>query len=474
VRRVLSLGDLLVIAAAAIGPAFVLATVFGPMVLAGGSATPLALVFVSIVMACIAIGYQRLGERSPNAGSSYSWVRTAFGSAAGAYAAWVLIVANVFAVVATAVPAGTYTLALFAPALAESPLAGAIVGTGWVLASGLLLYSGLRPTAKVTNVLLIAELAILTLGAGVAFTHPVVAHAASGAPFPGGAALIGAMVIGIWMIDGWEVSASTAEEAQAPTNVPGISGLIGLVLSAAVLWLCMLAFMRVGTLDGFALHEGDAMAYIGLQLGGNVWRIAIAATVLVSLAAALQTTLVYLTRSFYAMGRDGVLPLGLGALDRRAQPTRAIVLMTGAGMAFTLGSGLSKTIRAAFDFILNGTSVFLGILFIMSAAAAVRIFASDPARRISGVVLPAFGTLALTAILAFSFIGDETSTRAFIVGAAAAGVPLAVWRGRVAKRTPLAFDVPVEADGSTAESHAARRSNGAVGRGSESSRASKQ
>ncbi len=430
-QRVLSLGDLLVIAAAAIGPAFVLATVFGPMVAAGGSATPLALVVVAIVMACIAVGYQRLGERYPTAGSSYSWVRAAFGATAGAYAAWVLIVANIFAVVATAVPAGTYTLALFAPAAADSPLAGAAVATVWVFASGLLLYAGLRPTARVTNVLLIVEIIVLTVGAIAAFTHPVVAHAATVAPFPGNAALLGAMVIGIWMIDGWEVSASAAEEAQAANRAPGLSGLIGLALSAVILWLCMTAFMRVGTLDGFAAHEGDAMAYVGLQLGGNIWRIVIAALVLVSLAASLQTTLVYLTRSFYAMGRDGVLPAGLGALDRREQPAGAIVLMTAGGMLFTLASGLSPTIRAAFSFILSGTSVFLGILFVLSAAAAVRVFMRDRRHALTGIAIPALGSIALVLLLVFSFSQDDPSTRFFILAAVVAGVPLAVWRARV-------------------------------------------
>jgi len=434
-QRVLKLGDLLVIAAAAIGPAFVLATVFGPMVTSGGSATPLALVLVALVMACIAIGYQRLGERYPNAGSSYSWVRTAFGPTAGAYAAWVLIVANIFAIVATAVPAGAYTLALFAPGLAGSPLAGALVATVWVLASGLLLHTGLRPTALVTNVLLVAEIVILGIGAVSAFTHPLIPAAAAGSPFPGGVALLAAMVIGIWMIDGWEVSAATAEEAESGNRAPGLSGLIGLVLSAAVLWLCITAFMRVGTLDGFAAHEGDAMAYIGLQLGGNTWRIVIASLVLVSLAASLQTTLVYLTRSFYAMGRDGVLPPELGALDTRGQPTRAIVLITAGGMIFTLSSGLSPTIRAAFDFILSGTSVFLGILFIMSAGACVRIFARDRRHRVTGIAVPAFGAAALALLLVFSFAQNDVSTRLFIIGAGLAGLPLAFWRGRVSERS---------------------------------------
>ncbi|MFN2460724.1 MAG: APC family permease [Candidatus Velthaea sp.] len=429
-RRVLGFADLFVIAAASIGPAFSLATTFGAMVGAGGSGTPLALLLVTAVMACVAAAYRRLGERYPNAGSSYSWVRVAFGPVAGAYAAWVLIVANVFAVVATAVPAGTYTLALIAPVLADRPLADALAGTVWVCAAGALLYAGLRPTARVTSALLVAELLVLALVAGAALLQPVAEHAAARAAAPPASGLIAALVIGIWMIDGWEVSASAAEESADAARAPGAGGLAGLLLSAAVLWLCMTAFLRVGTLDGFAAHEGDAMAYVGAALGGNAWRVALSVTVLVSLAASLQTTLIYLTRSFFAMGRDGVLPDALGALDRRAQPARAIVVMTALGMGFTLASGLSPTLKDAFAFILSGTSVFLGLLFALSAAAAVRVFARDRAALLDGVVLPGVATAVLLAVLGASVVGDDPGIRAFIGIAAGAGLPLAWWRGR--------------------------------------------
>jgi amino acid transporter len=217
------------------------------------------------------------------------------------------------------------------------------------------------------------------------------------------------------MIDGWEVSASTAEEARDAENGPGVGGLLGLVLTSAVLFGCMAAFLRVGTLAGFSAHEGDALAYVGSAIGGGPWRVAITITVLASLAAALQATLIYLTRSFFAMGRDGVLPLALGALDVRGQPTRAVVLLTGIGIAGTLASGFSPDIRSAFDFILEGTSAFIGALFVISAAAAVRIFAHEPGERWAGVILPAIGTLSLTT---------------FIAVAALAGVPLALWRAR--------------------------------------------
>lgn len=434
-RRVLGFGDLLLLAAASIGPAFSLATTLGPMVTAGGSATPTALLLVTLIMVCVALAYRRLGARHPNAGSAYTWVRIAFGSHAGAYAAWVLIVANLFAIVATALPAGIYTLSLLAfvlPGIAGTPFADGLVGAAWVLGAGLLLYRGLRPTSRLANALAIAELLVLTAAALVAALHVPARGAVAAAPAPAGAGLIGAIAIGIWMIDGWEVSASTAEEAHHGHTAPGAGGLAGLLLTALVLGVCMSAFLRVGTPAGFAANEGDAMAYVGEAIGGGAWRVAISATVLVSLAAALQTTLVYLTRSFFAMGRDGVLPQRFGTLDARDQPAFAIALLTAAGVAGLVASAFFSSVREAFAFILSGTTVFLGLLFILSAAAAVRIFARSRSARIDGVVLPALATVALGGVLAVSVAQGDRPTQLFLLAAAVAGLPFAWWRGPAA------------------------------------------
>jgi amino acid transporter len=430
-RRVLGFGDLLLLAAASIGPAFSLATTFGPMEAAGGSATPLALLLVTAIMVCVAVAYRRLGARYPNAGSAYTWVRIAFGSHAGAYAAWVLIVANLFAIVATALPAGIYTLALlglFVPGIANTPLADGLVGAAWVLGAGALLYLGLRPTSRLANALAIAELIVLAVAAAFAFVHVPVRDAVAAAPPPAAGGLIGAIAIGIWMIDGWEVSASTAEEAYHADTAPGAGGLAGLLLTAAVLWLCMSAFLRAGTPAGFAANEGDAMAYVGEAIGGGPWRFAITATVLVSLAASLQTTLVYLTRSFFAMGRDEVLPQRFGTLDAREQPAFAIVLLTAVGVAALVASAFFPSVRAAFDFILSGTTVFLGVLFMLSAAAAVRIFMWTRSAMLDGVVLPALATLALGGVLAVSVAQGDRPTQLFLLAVAVAGVPFARWR----------------------------------------------
>jgi amino acid transporter len=433
--RVLALRDLIVVAAASMGPAFSLATTMAAMLATAGRWTWLALALVALLMAMIAVGYKRLGERMRDAGSSYAWIRAAFGPEAGAYGAWVLLVANLFAVLATALPAGTYTLDLVAPALAPNGLAVALVACAWIVAAALLLWYGLRPTALVAFALLGAEVVVLAAAAGLSAAHPR-SDGVAFAPLPlGWGALVPAMVVGIWMIDGWEVAASTAEEAQGAPSVPGWGGLAGLVLTSAVLLGAIAAFARIGSAAGFAAHESDALAYVGDLLGG-AWRPVLTATVLVSLAAALQTTLVYLTRSIYAMGRDRLLPRGLGTLDKRSEPAAAIVTIAALSALFALLAGLSPTAKGAFGVALAGTSWFLGLLFVLSALAAVRFFASQGTARWSGAVVPGTAALALSVILALGFAADDTLTRGFIAASAIIGLPLALWRGWALRRAP--------------------------------------
>jgi amino acid transporter len=427
-RRVLRLRDLVVVAAASMGPAFSLATTLAAMLAAAGRWTWLALVIVAVLMAMIAAGYKRLGERMRDAGSSYAWIRAAFGRRGGAYGAWILLVANMFAVLATALPAGTYTLDLLRPELAANALAVALAACGWIVASALLLWYGLRPTAMLALILLVAEIVVLAAAALASAGHARAdAIAFTGAPVAWGG-IVSAIVLGIWLIDGWESSASTAEEAQGAPSAPGAGALVALGLTTVLLLAATWAFTRIGSAGGFAAHEGDALAYVGGLLGGS-WTKLLSVTVLVSLAASLQTTLVYLSRSVYAMGRDGLLPRALGELDRRAEPAAAIALITILSLIFTLAAGLSPTANVAFELVLKGTSWFIGALFVMTAAAAVRVFAPERTARWSGAVLPGVGGAALGVVLLLAVVRDDAATRWFIAGAAVLGLPLAFWRG---------------------------------------------
>jgi amino acid transporter len=443
--RVLGLFDISVLASAAMGPAYSLAATMGLMVAAAGNAATLALVLLSAIMLCIAVAFSRLSTASPNAGSSFSWIAGAFGPAVGTYAAWLLLLSNYFATMSTALPAGIYTLELFSQRAADSPLADALVGTIWIVASTLLLAIGLRPTAIATAVFLIAELAVVLASAVACYVvHPGAEAALPAASItPGFGGVIIAMVLGIWMTDGWEVSASASEEATGARDTPGRGGIIGLVVTVAVLLFAMNAYLRVGSVAGFSAHQADAMSYVADRLGGGFWRIAIVATVLVSTSATLWTTILYLSRSVYAMGRDGVLPRATGTLDARGVPVNSLLVVSFCVSLCTLATGLFPKVLTALNLVVSATSVFLGILFCMSALAAVRSLAGKPGQPLwSSVAVPLAGAVTLLVVIGYAVALSDPVTRWIELAGLALGIPFAFWRGRRVVISAALFRTP--------------------------------
>jgi amino acid transporter len=434
--RVLRFFDVSVLASASMGPAYSLASTMGLIVVAAGFAAPLALLALSAIMLCIAVSFAYLTRVAPNAGSSYSWIGMAFGPFAGGYGAWLLLLSNFFATMATAVPAGIYTLALLAPAHAQDPLWAAAVGALWILGSGALLYLGVRPTAHVTLIALAFEIGVLLAAALAAALHaPVAAPATTtSSVLPGSFGIVGfltAMTLSVWMSDGWEVSASTSEEVDDAASASGRGGVTGLVATTVVLVVCMFAFQHLGSLQGFADNQADALAYVGSLLGGPWWRLAIVMTVLASTLATLWTTILYLSRSVYAMGRDGVMPRALGTLDRRNEPFWAMAAVCMLVTICELITGLSKSAADQLTLVINASSVFLGLLFALSAAAAAKRFWAEPAARVGGVLVPLAGALALLGVLGATVAVEDHKLAAYACAGVALGIPFALWRGRV-------------------------------------------
>ena len=109
--------DISVLSSAAMGPAYSLAATMGPMVAAAGAATPYALASLTAIMLCIAVSFSMLSRSRPMP-DRHIRGSDGFGNSAGAYGAWLLILSNFFATLAIAVPAGSYTLEFLAPAYA--------------------------------------------------------------------------------------------------------------------------------------------------------------------------------------------------------------------------------------------------------------------------------------------------------------------------------------------------------------------
>ncbi|MDE2572077.1 MAG: APC family permease, partial [bacterium] len=245
------------------------------------------------------------------------------------------------------------------------------------------------------------------------------------------AGVLSAAVLSIWVVDGWEASAASSEERLGPSREPGLAGVLALLVTSAALSLFAVVALRLGTIDGYAKHSADTMEYIGGLLGGGAWLRIIAATVLVSSAASLFTTMLYLSRSAFAMARDGVLPRALAHVHPRfGTPGGAILGMMAATAISTALAGLSPSVNAALNAIVDASSVFLGALFVLSALACAATFAPESrgGERVRTVLLPSVGALWLGGIVIYGIVGGDAVQRLISFGGLIAGVPFALWR----------------------------------------------
>ncbi|HLW37374.1 MAG TPA: amino acid permease, partial [Candidatus Eremiobacteraceae bacterium] len=210
-----------------------------------------------------------------------------------------------------------------------------------------------------------------------------------------------------------------------------------------VVWFCMVAFLHVGTVDGFTNHQEDALAYVASRLGGGWVTGLMTAAVLVSSAAALWTTMLSLSRGIFAMSRDGLLPRALAAVHPRYGSPSAAILAVGipCGIVMLL-SGVFSNARDTLLTVVGASSIFLGGTFIAGgfACAYLHIKESGTSKHLlSGVILPVIGSLWTLAFLIYDVWKEQGPffQRIIIAGIALALI-FAVTAGRwVAKQAPL-------------------------------------
>ncbi len=413
--RSLSLVDLSVLASSSMAPAYSLAAVMGLVVATAGLGAPLAVIVSTIPIAFIAIGFMRLSMAKPSAGGAYTWARIAFGNRIGWFTALLVIVAYYFGTMASAVPAGVYTinaLSLLHAHLSVTPLSIAIAGVAWTIFSTYFLIIGARPTALLSALFLAFEIAALLFIAVIALAHPFSGTKPPG-PWPIGitigatgiTGLIVGAVLSIWISAGWEIATYSSEESKGSASTPGAGALIGLLTTMALVWFCMVAFMHVGTVDGFSNHQEDALAYVAQRLGGG-WIIALMiANVLVSSAAALWTTMQVLSRVVFAMARDGLLPGALARVHPRyGSPWVAILAISIPVSVLLVFSGLESSAQHTLNTVVSGSSIFVGATFIITGLACASLHARESSKTrhfFSGIIVPAIGALWTLAFLIY-------------------------------------------------------------------------
>lgn len=293
-----------------------------------GAQVPFAFILSTIAMLIVASCMAQLARHQASAGGYYSWIRSALGQRVGFMVGWLVLAGSFMVVPGVYAAVGVYVATI---------LARYGVDINWLVLALILLVLvtavnilGVRPSVRIGLVILVAELIIVTVlsiivvAKGGAAGNSIVPFEV---PSGGFGAIGGAMVFGVLSFVGFEAVATVGEEASRPRSQIPIA-----LFAAVIIGGVFLTFGAYAATIGFGVNHisglvGNAAPYDSLaQTFAPGFRIAIDVAGVTSFTASLLLTTLAVSRIYYAMARDRLLPSVLATVSPRfGTPVVAIV-----------------------------------------------------------------------------------------------------------------------------------------------------
>jgi amino acid transporter len=329
---------------ATIAPAFAILASFVFIVGFAGIVTPWAYAFGGALLALQALSAAQLAKVFPSAGGWYTWIARSLHPRAGFFA-------GVFFSVWLP-PVGALTLSLLGSTVLEPAIKEEYnVTIPWwiwvVLGLALVIwwaYAGIVVSERLLLITGSIEIVLMVALAVTALFNPGPGGFSLAPLNPGNFGLASNLFLGIvfsiFAFSGWESTGPLAEESRNPRrNIP-----IGLVGSVLIL-MAYFVFVTWGYLVGFGVDKVGEISFdipfpvttVAERVWGGGWVLLLFAL----LNSAIAVSIACFnggTRTWYAMGRSGVLPSALGKVTpSRQTPDNAIHLQVAVNVvAFAL------------------------------------------------------------------------------------------------------------------------------------------
>ncbi|MBL8554114.1 MAG: amino acid permease [Phenylobacterium sp.] len=314
-----------------------------------GPAVILSFLAAGIVCAGAALCYAEMASLTPQAGSAYTYSYVTLGEAVAWFIGWSLILEYTLVCSAVSVGWSGYASGLIRDAglgIPEAFLDKGIVDVPAIFialaVTGLLLV-GTRESATVNFVLVCVKLA--ALAAFVAFTLPYFdpTHFQPFAPFGYGATdidgkkfgVMGAAAIIFFAFYGFDAISTAAEEAKNPKRDLTI-GIVGSMALCTLIYMVIAACALGANPYGEFSKSNEPLAHVLRQLGQPQAAGVIAGAAVLAMPTVIMVFMFGQSRVFFAMARDGLLPRGLAAVNRRGVPA-AVTVLTGVIAAIIAG-----------------------------------------------------------------------------------------------------------------------------------------
>jgi len=404
--------DALVIGLASTSPAYSVAAVIGPVVALVGVYAPGVFLASFVPMLLIASAFYYLNRADQDCGTTFSWVTRAMGPWIGWLGGWSIAMTGVLVIGSLADVAVRFgLLALQLDDLAENTWVVRTLTVLLIVLMTAVCVLGTELSAKVQNVLIIAQVVALLVFAVVALVRGLGGDAVEGGgltpewswlnPFgAGGAALTGGLLLGVFIYWGWESAVNLTEETEDSAATPGKAAIVSTVLllvTYLAIAYAVLVFSGTGYLEANAGEEEFIFALLaGDVLGGWDWVLLLAVST--AALASTQTTILPASRTGLSMARRHALPHGLARIHPRYRtPDVSTWWVAGIAIAwYLLVSAISE--NALFDS-LTALSLLIAFYYALTGIACAVFYRRQLTHSVKNLVLIGVGPLIGSALL---------------------------------------------------------------------------
>jgi APA family basic amino acid/polyamine antiporter len=387
-----------------------------------------------------ALTYAELGALFPRAGGMYHFLKEAYGPFWGFLFGWAcFLIIMSGGIAALAVAFGEY-LGSFVPLFSTGNILFSVpIGSfAWTVSGGqvaaalaiLLLtavnYVGLREGAGVQNFLTVFRIGAIVVFVALAFFVEPRATVSVFSPLPQVPLLAAfgvGMIAALWTYDGWYGPTFSAGEMKDPQRTLPFGLVWGTLIVMVLYALINIVYLRALSLEEMAetprIAETAAVALFGAGAGKMI-----SFAVLVSTFGCLSATILYSSRIYLPMARDGVFFRRLAAVHPRFHtPGRSLWAQS----LWAVVLALSGTYEQIYTYV-----IFAGLLFHVGTAGAVIVLRrrrpdlERPYRVFGYPWIPLLFILASIVLVANTFSEKPVES---LLGLAllAAGVPAYLW-----------------------------------------------
>lgn len=340
----------------------------------------LAWVLGGVLAIAGALTYAELGTMMPRAGGPYHFLKEAYGPLFGFLKGWVdFLVIMSGGLAAIAVGFGEY-FGAFLPFFSTSNIlmSADILGHPWKLTGGavagvlaILFFTitsmmGLRESALLQNVLTVLKIgAMLSLALLGFFVAPVVIPDYTSSVIPGSLlSAFGVAMIGVlWTFDGWYGMTYLGGEMKEPSRDLPRGMLAGVGIVTLIYLLLNVVYLRAIPVSEMPAHPRIAEAAAIALFGEGAGRL-VTAAVMISAFGCIGSTILYSTRTYLPMARDGVFFKSLAVVHPKWRTPAACILAQG---AWTILLAISGTYEALYTYVVV-------VLFLFHAATGIAVF----------------------------------------------------------------------------------------------------